>query len=128
LWLVVLLTILVIAASSIAAGLMLGAFIRNDSQAVNIGYTITMVQVFMCGAFFPVPSPVLFTIAGHRIGLFDWLPATQGVLALQQALIFGSGLDQVGFRLGAAALLAAIWFVIAVYLFRRARMGDQARG
>jgi ABC-2 type transport system permease protein len=128
LWPVVLLTIVIIAASSIAVGLMLGSFIRNDSQAVNIGYAVTMVQVFMCGAFFPVPTPALLTIAGHQIGFFDWLPATHGVLALQQALIFGSGVEQVGFRLGVAALLAALWFGIAVLLFRRARMGDTVEG
>jgi ABC-2 type transport system permease protein len=114
----------VVAASAVAWGLMLGAFIRNDSQAVNLGYTVTMVQVFLCGAFFPTPTPTLFTIAGHPMGWFDWLPATNALMALQQALIFGSGLEEVGFRLGIATVLTAFWLCVGVICFQRGRMNE----
>jgi ABC-2 type transport system permease protein len=123
-WPVLAAGILCVAASSVAAGLMLGAFIRNDSQAVNLGYTVTMVQVFLCGAFFPVPTPALFTIAGHEIGWFDGLPATHGLMAMQQALLYGSGWNQVGFRLAAAAFLTVIWFIVGLLLFRSTGMGS----
>jgi ABC-2 type transport system permease protein len=118
-WPVVLASVLVVAASAVASGLVLGAFIRNDSQAVNVGYTVTMIQVFLCGAFFPAPTPALFSVAGHEIGLFDWLPATHGLLALQQSLLYGSGLEQTGFRLAAAAALTGLWFAAGIVLFRR---------
>jgi ABC-2 type transport system permease protein len=118
-WPVVLASVLVVAASAVASGLVVGSCIHNDSQAVNVGYTVTMIQVFMCGAFFPVPAPALFSVGGHEIGLFDWLPATHGMLALQQSLLYGSGLEQTGFRLAAAAGLTGVWFAAGLILFRR---------
>jgi hypothetical protein len=121
-WYVLLLGILLVAASAIACGLMLGAFIRNDSQAVNLGFTVTMVQVFLCGAFYPTPTPNLMTILGHPIGWFDWLPATNALMAMQQTLIFHSPIEQVTFRLGLAGLETAVWLGIGIFCFQHVRM------
>lgn len=113
---------LAISLSAIGMGLVVACFIENDSQAVNFGSTVTMLQVFVSGAFFPIPPMTLFHILGHPIDLFDIFPATNGMLALQQVLNDGAGLAHVGFRLGATLTLSVAFFVLGVILFHRRKM------
>jgi ABC-2 type transport system permease protein len=116
---------LAISLSAIGLGLIVACFIENDSQAVNFGSTVTMIQVFVSGAFFPLPPLTVFTLLGHPISLFDIFPASHGMLALQQVLNDGAGLGEIGFRLAAIFLLSGIFFVAGVFTFRRLKM---ARG
>jgi ABC-2 type transport system permease protein len=116
---VCLLVSFLVAFSAVGLGLLTGCFIHNDSQAVNLGSTVTMLLVFASGSFFPLPLPPLFLIAGHSIGLFDFLPPTHGMLALQQAMLYGADIRQIGFRLGAAAVLSVLFFLIGVRVFQR---------
>jgi ABC-type multidrug transport system permease subunit len=78
---------------------------------------VTMLQVFVSGAFFPVPAAALFRLSGHEIAWNDILPATHAMTALQQSILFGANLDQVGFRLIAAAALSAVFFLIGALLY-----------
>lgn len=118
---------LAISLSAIGIGLIVGCFVENDSQAVNLGSTVTMLGVFISGAFFPVPTTDLFTILGHSIALFDFFPATPGLLALQQILNDGAGLSHVSFRLSATLLLSVVVFVSGIALFQRRKLrGDSA--
>jgi ABC-2 type transport system permease protein len=116
---------LVISFSAVGLGLITASFSENDSQAANVGSTLAMLQVFLSGAFYQMPALTLFTVAGYRIGLFDVFPATHGFLALQQVLCYGGGLEQVGFRLAAAAILSALYFVAGVAVFSRLKMRDR---
>lgn len=113
---------LVISFSSIGLGLIVACFVSDDSQAINVGSTATMLQVFMSGAFFPMPPMTLFTLAGHQVGPFDILPATQGMLALQDVLFYGAGLGKIAFRLGATLLLSLLYFALGVMIFGRLQM------
>jgi ABC-2 type transport system permease protein len=106
------------AVSSVGGGLIVGCFVQNDSQAVNLGASVTMLQVFVSGAFFPVPAPPLFHLFGHEIAWNDIFPATHAMIALQQSVLYGSNLGQIGFRLGAAAVLSGIFFIIGVALYQ----------
>jgi ABC-2 type transport system permease protein len=116
---------LAISLSAIGIGLIVGCFVENDSQAVNLGSTATMLGVFVSGAFFPVPSTELFAIFGHSIALFDFFPATHGLLALQQILNDGAGLSHVAFRLSATLLLSVLVFIAGIALFQRRKVrGD----
>lgn len=110
----------VLAFGSVGIGLLLGCFMRNDTDALNTGSLFSMLQVFLSGAFFAMPVPIVFTWQQHAVGLFDFIPATHGMLALQQVLSGGAGLAQVGFRLAAAALLALAYFLLGVCVYRRA--------
>jgi ABC-2 type transport system permease protein len=114
----VLLASFLVAVSAIGIGLIVGCFVQNDSQAVNLGSSVTMLQVFASGAFFPVPAPALFQLFGHEIAWNDILPATHAMTALQQAILYGARLDQIGFRLAAAAVLSLVFFVIGVLLYQ----------
>ena len=108
---------LVLAFGAIGMGLAAACFMRNDSDALNTGSSITMLQVFLSGAFFAFPAPTLFVLGSHAIGAFDFLPATHAMLALQQVMVGGAGWQQVGFRLGAAAGLSVFYFGLGVVIF-----------
>jgi ABC-2 type transport system permease protein len=108
--------------SAIGLGLIVACFSENDSQAANLGGTVTMFQVFLSGAFFQLPPMTVFTLAGHQIDLFDVFPATHGFSALQQVLTYGAGLKEVGFRLGATLILSLAYFAVGVMVFQRRQM------
>jgi hypothetical protein len=99
--------------------------VENDSQAVNLGSTVTMLGVFLCGAFFPIQSAILFRILGYPIVLFDFFPATHGLLALQQVLSDGAAFSQVAFRLGATLLLSVLYFFLGVVFFSLRKLGGE---
>jgi ABC-2 type transport system permease protein len=115
----------VISFSAIGLGLLTACFVENDSQAINIGSVVTMTQVFLSGSFYQIPPLTLFTLAGHQIDLFDIFPATHGFLALQQVLTYGAGLPEIGFRLGAALILSALYLAVGVVIFQRRQMGHR---
>jgi len=106
------------ALSAVGAGLVVGCFIQNDSQAVNLGASVTMLQVFVSGSFFPMPVQPLFHLFRHEIAWNDAFPATHAMIALQQAVMYGADLGQIGFRLAAAAVLSVGFFLIGALLFQ----------
>jgi ABC-2 type transport system permease protein len=114
--------------SAIGFGLMVACFSDNDSDALNIGSTVTMLQVFMSGAFFALPPLTVFTLAGHEIGLFDFLPATHGILALQQVLVGGAGLEEIWFRMVAMVGLSLVYFAAGVVIFAQMQMRQGVGG
>jgi ABC-2 type transport system permease protein len=106
------------ALSAVGGGLIVGCFVQNDSQAINLGASVTMLQVFVSGSFFPMPAQPLFHLFGHEIAWNDIFPATHAMTALQQAVVYGADLGQIGFRLAAAAVLSLVFFLIGVFLFQ----------
>jgi ABC-2 type transport system permease protein len=108
-----------LAFGSVGLGLLLGCFMKNDTDALNTGSMFSMLQVFMSGAFFMMPSPKLFTLFDYQIGVYDFIPATDGMLALQQVLSGGAGLREVWFRTLATLLLSLLIFLVGVLVFSR---------
>ncbi|PKO19168.1 MAG: hypothetical protein CVU39_01050 [Chloroflexi bacterium HGW-Chloroflexi-10] len=108
-----------LAFGSVGLGLLLGCFMRTDTDALNTGSAVSMIQVFLSGAFFAMPTPILFTWLDHPINLFDFIPASHGMLALQQVLVGGAGLAEVGFRVSATLLLSMLYFAIGILVYRR---------
>ena len=113
---------LAVSFSAIGWGLLVACFVENDSQAINVGATVAMLQVFLSGAMYQLPPITLFTLAGHQIDLFDVFPATHGMTALQSVLCYGASPSQIVFRLGATALLSLVYFVLGVAVFGRLKM------
>jgi ABC-2 type transport system permease protein len=121
LWLAILVG-LVLSFSAIGQGMVVACFSEDDSQAANVGSTLTMLQVFLSGSFYQIPPMTMFTLAGHQIDLFDIIPATHGFFSLQQVLSFGAEFRDIAFRLGATVLLSAVYFWVGVVVFRRLKM------
>jgi ABC-2 type transport system permease protein len=116
---------LAVSFSAVGLGLIVACFMENDSQAINVGSTVTMIQVLLSGSFYQLPPLTVFTLAGHQIDLFDVFPATHGFLALQQVLCYGAGLREVSFRLGATLVLSVLYFGVGVAVFQRLQMQDK---
>ena len=115
---------LAVSFSAIGQGLLVACFVENDSQAINVGSAVAMMQVWFSGSFYRLPPMTVFVLAGHQIDLFDIFPATHGLLALQQVLSYGAGLEEIAFRLGATLVLSLLYLGLGVAVFQRLKMRD----
>ncbi|MBN1219724.1 MAG: ABC transporter permease [Anaerolineae bacterium] len=116
---------LAVSFSALGLGLLVACFIENDSQAINLGSTVAMTQVFLSGSFYQLPPLTLFVLLGHQIDLFDIFPATHGFLALQQVLSYGVGLKEIGFRLAATLILSILYLAAGVIIFQHLQMKER---
>ena len=110
---------IILAFSSVGMGLLLGCFMRTDTDALNTGSARFNDSSLFSGAFFAMPAPILFIVKDHPINMFDFLPASHGMLALQQVLSGGANLAEVGFRTTATLFLSLLYFIISVLIYRR---------
>jgi ABC-2 type transport system permease protein len=110
------------ALSVVGVGLIVAAFSRTVTEAFVIANFPLIILMFFSGAIFPIPGVPLFTVAGRRIGLYDFVPLTHGVGALNKVLVMGAGLGDVVFELCALLALTVVYFAIGVWLFQRRHM------
>ncbi|MBN2502012.1 MAG: ABC transporter permease [Anaerolineales bacterium] len=106
----------------IGSGLIVAAFSKTVSQAFIIANFPLVLFMFFSSAVFPVPNPRLFEVGKQTIGLFDILPTTHAVVALNKVLTLGVGLDEVTFELIALIVLSVTYFLVGVWLFQRNHM------
>jgi len=118
-WWVAILVGAVTSLSIVGVGLMVACFTKTVTQAFLIANFPLALFMFFSGAVYPIPRVSLFEIAGHSIGLYDILPPTHAVVALNKVLTLGEGLGDVAFELGALVLLTVLYFGIGVWLFNR---------
>jgi ABC-2 type transport system permease protein len=105
--------------SIVGAGLVVAAFSRGVVEAFVIGNFPLIFFLFFSGAAFPMPRIPLFTVAGRVFGVYDFVPASHAVVALNKVLALGAGLGDVIYELSALVALSAVYFAIGVFLFRR---------
>ena len=105
--------------SIIGVGLIVACFSRTVNQAFLIANFPLVLFMFFSGAIYPVPKVVLFSVGGHIIGLYDILPPTHAVVALNKVLSLGAGLGDVLYELSALVILSVIYFAAGVWLFKR---------
>jgi ABC-2 type transport system permease protein len=108
--------------SIIGAGLIVACFSRNLTQAFLIANFPLALFMFFSGAIFPIPRINLFTLAGHSFALFDILPPSHAVAALNKIFVLGAGLSDVMFELIALTVLSIAYFAIGVWLFKRTHL------
>ncbi|MEW6093457.1 MAG: ABC transporter permease [Chloroflexota bacterium] len=121
LWLALLVAVIT-CLSVIGTGLIVACFSKNVSQAFVIANFPLGLLMFLTGSIFPLPRTNLFTLFGHGIAIYDFLPPTHAVIALNKIFTLGAGLKDVTFELAALALLSALYFGVGVLLFRRTQM------
>ena len=105
--------------SVIGLGMVVASFTRTVSQAFVVANFPMAMMMFFSGTIYPLPKIVLFTLGGHEIGLYDILPPTHAVVALNKILTLGADLSQVTFELSALVILSAVYFFIGVWMFKR---------
>jgi ABC-2 type transport system permease protein len=105
--------------SVIGLGMVVASLTRTVAQAFVVANFPLGLMMFFSGAIFPMPQVKLFTLAGHAISLYDVLPPTHAVSALNKILTLGAGLKDVAYELTALVVLSIVYFAVGVWLFRR---------
>jgi ABC-2 type transport system permease protein len=118
LWLAVLVCILA-CVSVIGLGLVVAAFSRTVTQAFIIANFPFAFFAFFSGAVFPVPKIPVFTLFGHAVGLFDIMPSTHAVNALNKIFTMGMGVGEILYEIIFLVLLSALYFIVGVWSFKR---------
>jgi ABC-2 type transport system permease protein len=108
--------------SIVGVGLLVACFSRTVTEAFLIANFPLVLLMFFSGSIFPIPRVPLFTIGERVIGLYDVLPPTHAVVALNKVLTLGAGLQDVAYELVAVVVLSITYFAIGVWLFNRSRM------
>lgn len=108
--------------SVIGVGLIVACFSRTVTQAFLLANFPLAFFMFFSGAMFPVPRLTVFSIGSQSVALFDILPTSHAVIALQKIFVLGAGLSDVAYELIALAVLSALYFAIGVWLFQRTQL------
>lgn len=108
--------------SVIGAGLVVACFSHTVAQAFVIANFPLAFFMFFSGVMYPIPKIAVFAIGQRPIGLFDFLPPTHAVVALNKIFNLGAGPREVAFELAALAILSILFFAAGVWLFHRRHM------
>ncbi len=117
-----LLVILLTCLSVIGTGLIVACFSKTVSQAFVIANFPLGLLMFLTGSIFPLPRTSLFTLFGHGIAIYDFLPPTHAVIALNKIFTLGAGFEDIVYELTALGLLSALYFGIGIWLFKFTQM------
>lgn len=120
-WAAILITA-VTALSSVGVGLIVSCFVKTTIQATLASTFALFVMMFLTGTFMPISGFELFTLGGHTFRVFDVLPPTHAVVALNKVMTLGEGLGAVGFELGAVLALSGVYFGAGIWLFQRTHL------
>ncbi len=90
----------------VGVGLIVAAFSKSVSQAFIIANFPLIFFMFFSGAVYPLPRIPLFTIAGQVVSIYDLIPSTHAVIALNKILTLGVGLSGVLYELVSLVILS----------------------
>jgi ABC-2 type transport system permease protein len=108
--------------SVIGVGMVVAAFSNTVARAFVIANFPLGFFMFFTGVIYPIPQVPLFTLAGRTVGLYDILPPTHAVVALNKIMNLGVGVEDVLYELGALLILSLVYFIIGVWIFHRRHM------
>lgn len=108
--------------SAIGLGLLTACLARNDSEAANLSSIVGVLMVIVSGVMYPMPSLPIATIAGRTIQVYDLLPMSHAAAALQRVLIFGDGVQAIGYELVGLCLLATLNLAVGVGLYQKLKL------
>ena len=107
------------AVAVVGVGLIVAAFSKSVSQAFIIANFPLIFFMFFSGAVYPIPRIILFQIAGLNISLYDLLPPTHAVLALNKILTLGAGLADVLYEIISLLVLSLLYYLVGIWIFKR---------
>jgi ABC-2 type transport system permease protein len=115
-WIIILVGVLT-SFSIIGTGLIVASFSKTITQAFLIANFPLGFYMFFSGSIFPLPRSTLFSIAGHAVGILDWLPPTHAVNALNEVCTLGNNLGGIAYEMSSLLILSVIYFAIGVWVF-----------
>jgi len=107
------------AVAVVGSGLIVAAFSKSVSQAFIIANFPLILFMFFSGAVYPIPRIILFQVAGLNISIYDLLPPTHAVMALNKILTLGAGLADVLYEIISLLVLSLIYYLIGIWIFQR---------
>ena len=109
----------------VGVGLIVAAFSKSVSQAFIIANFPLIFFMFFSGAVYPLPRIRFFEIAGQVVSIYDVIPSTHAVVALNKILTLGVGLSGVLYELISLIVLSLLYFAIGIWVFhwRHMRVG-----
>ncbi|MBN1287369.1 MAG: ABC transporter permease [Anaerolineae bacterium] len=113
---------LVTSLSVIGMGLLVASLSKSVSQAFVIANFPLGLFMAFTNAMFPIPKMPLFTLGERVIGLFDILPPTHAVVALNKVFTLGQGIEDVLYELVVLLVLSVGYFAAGVWAFQRTQM------
>ena len=117
LWVAILICIIT-SFSVIGVGLITACFSGTSARAAIVVNFPLVLLLFFSGSVFPPVKVILFTLGGHTFRIFDFMPHTHAVVALNKVLSLGAGLGEVAFELVAMTVLSVLYFMAGVWLFK----------
>lgn len=108
--------------SVIGLGMIVASFTRTVSQAFIVANFPLAMMMFFSGVVYPLPKVVLLTLGGREIGLYDILPSTHAVVALNKILSLGAGFGEVVYEVTALVILSVGYFLVGVWMFKRVHL------
>jgi ABC-2 type transport system permease protein len=101
----------------VGVGLIVAAFSKSVSQAFIIANFPLIFFMFFSGAVYPLPRIRFFEIAGQVVSIYDVIPSTHAVVALNKILTLGVGLSGVLYELVSLIVLSLLYFAIGIWVF-----------
>lgn len=106
----------------VGVGLIVAAFSKTVSQAFIIANFPLIFFMFFSGAVYPLPRIRFFEFAGQVVSIYDVIPSTHAVVALNKILTLGVGLGGVLYELVSLVVLSILYFAIGIWIFHRRHM------
>lgn len=106
----------------IGVGLLVACFSRSVTEAFLLGNFPMMLLMFFSGSMIPISKVPVLSVGSIVVGLWDWLPTSHAVAAMNKVLGLGLGVDGVAYELISLVVLSAAYFSLGVWLFRKRRM------
>jgi ABC-2 type transport system permease protein len=109
----------------VGVGLIVAAFSKSVSQAFIIANFPLIFFMFFSGGVYPIPRINLFEMGGIQISIYDVLPPTHAVVALNKVLTLGSGITEVWYEIISLIILSLIYYGIGIWIFQRRQLRYQ---
>lgn len=106
----------------VGVGLIVAAFSKSVSQAFILANFPLIFFMFFSGAVYPLPRIPLFTLARQVVSIYDVIPSTHAVIALNKILTLGVGLSGVLYEVVSLVVLSLVYFTIGIWIFHRRHM------
>ncbi len=103
----------------VGIGLIVAAFSSSVSQAFIIANFPLIFFMFFSGAVYPIPRINLFQIGGVQVSIYDILPPTHAVVALNKILTLGESYSGLIYELSSLVILSLVFYGIGIWLFGR---------
>jgi ABC-2 type transport system permease protein len=110
------------AVAVVGVGLIVAAFSKTVSQAFIIANFPLIFFMFFSGAIYPLPQIRVLEIGEKSISIYDLIPSTHSVVALNKILTLGAGLEDVLYELVSLIVLTVVFFAIGIWVFNRRHM------